>query len=135
MTNTIHRTFPYGTEVEIFSFQSLEKTWKNAKKPSEREHVTTFIRNTKNKFILKNIEHQEDISHLRYTIDRMDDLKLVKEIVKKILTRPILIQDIIKLYKNKPEIFEINKNIKHDGHILSLEKDEQYFKSNVNERI
>jgi len=135
MTNTIHRTFPYGTEVEIFSFQSLEKTWKNAKKPSEREHVTAFIRNTKNKFILKNIEHQEDISHLRYTIDRMDDLKLVKEIVKKILTRPILIQDIIKLYKNKPEIFEINKNIKHDGHILSLEKDEQYFKSNVNERI
>ena len=133
ITNTLHRTFPYGTEVEVFSFESLEKAWKNAKKPSEREHVTPFIRNPENKFILSNIEHQEDISHLRYTIDRMDDLKLVKEIVKNILTRPILLQDVIKLHKNKPEIFEINKNIKHDGYFLSLKKDKKYFKSNNNE--
>ena len=133
VTNTLDRTFPYGTEVEVFSFQSLEKAWKNAKKPSEREHVTPFILNPKNKFILKNIEYQEDISYLRYTIDRMDDLKLVKEIIKNSSTRPILIQDVIKLYKNKPEIFEINKNIKHDGYLSSLEKDEQYFKSKNNE--
>ena len=132
-TNTIMRTFPYGTEVEVFSFETLKKAWKNAKKPSEREHVTPFIRNPENKFILSNIEHQEDISHLRYTIDRMDDLKLVKEIVKNILTRPILLQDVIKLHKNKPEIFEINKNIKHDGYFLSLKKDKKYFKSNNNE--
>ncbi len=132
VTNTLDRTFPYGTEVEIFSFQSLEKAWKNAKKPSEREHVTPFIRNLENKFILNNIEYQKDISHLRYTIDRMDDLKLVKEIVKNISIRPILIEDIIKLYKNKPEIFEINKKIKHDGYFSSLKKDEQYFKSKKN---
>ena len=135
VTNTLDRTFPYGTEVEVFSFQSLEKAWKNAKKPSEREHVTPFILNPKNKFILKNIEYQEDISYLRYTIDRMDDLKLVKEIIKNSSTRPILIQDVIKLYKNKPEIFEINKNIKHDGYLSSLEKDEQYFKSKENEKV
>ena len=135
VTNTLDRTFPYGTEVEVFSFQSLEKAWKNAKKPSEREHVTPFIRNPKNKFILKNIEYQENISYLRYTIDAIEDLKLVKEIIKNSSTRPILIQDVIKLYKNKPEIFEINKNIKHDGYLSSLEKDEQYFKSKLNERI
>ena len=132
VTNTLDRTFPYGTEVEVFSFESLEKAWKNAKKPSEREHVTPFIRNPKNKFILKNIEYQENISYLRYTIDRIEDLKLVKEIIKNSSTRPILIQDVIKLYKNKPEIFEINKNIKHDGYLSSLEKDEQYFKSKKN---
>jgi len=134
VTNTLDRTFPYGTEVEVFSFESLEKAWKNAKKPSEREHVTPFIRNPENKFILKNVEYQEDISYLRYTVDRMDDLKLVKEIVKNISTRPILIQDVIKLYKNKPEIFKINQNIKHDGYFSSLEKDEQYFKSKENEK-
>ena len=135
VTNTLKRTFPFGTEVEVFSFRILEKAWQNAKKPSEREHVTPFIRNPKNKFILKNIEYQENISHLRYTIDRIEDLKLVKEIIKNSSTRPILIQDVIKLYKNKPEIFEINKNIKHDGYLSSLEKDEQYFKSKLNERM
>ena len=129
VTNTLDRTFPYGTEVEVFSFKSLEKAWKNAKRPSEREHVTPFIRDPQNKFILNNIEYQENLSHLRYTVDRINDLKLVKEIIKNISTRPILIQDVIKLYKQKPEIFEINKNVKHDGYESSLKKDNQYFKS------
>ena len=131
-TNTIHRTFPYGTEVEVFSFEILEKAWKNAKKPSEREHVTPFIKDPNNGFILINTKYQEDLSHLRYTVDRIEDLKLVKEIVKNIPTRPILIQDVIELYKKRPEIFEINKNIKHDGHLSSQKKDEQYIKSQKN---
>jgi spore coat polysaccharide biosynthesis protein SpsF len=128
-SNTLHRTFPYGTEVEVFSFTSLEKAWKNAKKPSEREHVTPFIYSPENEFILINAKYQGDISYLRYTIDKIEDLKLVREIIKNIPVRPILIQDIIKLHKNKPEIFKINSNVKHDGYISSLKKDEQYFKS------
>ena len=128
-TNTLQRTFPYGTEVEVFSFKSLEKAWKNAKKPSEREHVTPFIRDPQNRFILINIQYQEDLSYLRYTVDRIEDLKLVKEIVKNISARPIVTQNVIELYKKRPEIFEINKNVKHDGHLSSLKKDEQYFKS------
>lgn len=28
----------------------------------------------------------------------------------------------IELYKKRPEIFEINKNVKHDGHLSSLKK-------------
>ena len=134
-TNTIYRTFPYGTEVEVFSFETLEKTWKNAKMPSEREHVTPFIRDPQNGFKLTNTEYQKDLSHLRYTVDRVEDLKLVKEIVKNILTRPILIQNILDLYKNKPEIFEVNKNVKHDGHLSSIKKDEQYLKSQKNNGI
>jgi len=131
-TNAIHRTFPYGTEVEVFSFETLEKAWKNAKKPSEREHVTPFIRDPQNKFRLVNIERQDDLSHLRYTIDRIEDLKLVKEIVKNIHAKPISLKHILDLYKTKPEIFEINKNVKHDGYLSSLKKDEQYLKSHKN---
>ena len=134
ITNTLERTFPYGTEVEVFSFVSLKKAWENAKKPSEREHVTPFIRNPKNKFVLKNIKNQKNISNFRYTVDKLEDLLLVKEIIKNISTRPIFLQDIIKLNKDKPEIFEINKNIKHDGYLSSIEKDEQYFKSKKNYR-
>ena len=134
-TNTLNRTFPHGTEVEVFSFKALEKAWKNAKKPSEREHVTPFIRNAQNGFSLANIEHQEDLSHLRYTVDRIEDLKLVREIVKNIPARPILTQNIIDLYKNKPAIFEINRNVKHDGYLSSLKKDEQYLKSQRNNGI
>jgi spore coat polysaccharide biosynthesis protein SpsF (cytidylyltransferase family) len=131
-TNTMDRTFPYGTEVEVFSFEVLEKAWKNAKKPSEREHVTPFIRDPQNEFSLVNIYNKQDFSHLRYTVDRIEDLKLVIEIAKNIPSRPILTRDIVELYKNRPEIFEINKNVKHDGYLSSLKKDEQHLKSQKN---
>ena len=131
-TNTIMRTFPYGTEVEVFSFETLKKAWKNAKKPSEREHVTPFIRDPQNGFNLVNLKHQKNLSHLRYTVDKIEDLKLVKEIIKNIPTRPILMKDIIDLYKKKPEIFKINANVKHDGILSSLKNDEEYFKSEGN---
>jgi spore coat polysaccharide biosynthesis protein SpsF len=134
MTNIIDRTFPYGNEVEVFSIISLEKTWRNAKKPSELEHVTPFIREPNNKFIIKNIKNKKNLSHLRYTVDRIEDIKLVKKITQNIISRPILINDIINLYQKIPQIFEINKNVKHDGYLLSLENDEQYFKSKNNER-
>ncbi|QLH05762.1 cytidylyltransferase domain-containing protein [Nitrosopumilus ureiphilus] len=128
-TNTLHRTFPYGTEVEVFSFEVIEKTWFNAKKPSEREHVTPFIRDPQNKFYLVNVENYEDLSKIRYTVDRREDLKLIKEIIKNINTKPILLKHIIELYQTKPNIFKINENVKHDGYITSLKKDQQYFKS------
>jgi len=128
-TNTITRTFPYGTEVEVFSLKALEKAWKFAKKPSEREHVTPFIRDPENGFGLINIENDDDLSFLRYTVDRHQDLELVKEITKNISKRPILMQDIVDLYKNKPIIFDVNKNVAHDGFLSSLKKDQQYFKS------
>lgn len=128
-TNTLHRTFPYGTEVEVFSFDALENAWKNAKKPSEREHVTPYIYDLKNKFKLINIKNNENFSHLRYTIDRIEDLKLVKEIVKNIHSRPILLRHILDLYKTKSDIFKINEKVKHDGYISSLKKDEQWLKS------
>ncbi len=124
VSNTLHRTFPYGTEVEVFSFKSLENAWNNAKKKSEREHVTPFIYNPENKFSTMNIEYQEDISHLRYTVDRIEDLNIVKEIIKNVSTRPILIQDVVEIYKKRSEIFKINKNVKHDGYLSSLKKDE-----------
>ena len=94
--------------------------------------MTPFIRDPQNGFILTNVKYQEDLSNLRYTVDKIEDLKLVKEIVKNISARPVLIQDIIELYKTKPEIFDINKNVKHDGYLSSLKKDKQYFKSEKN---
>ena len=82
-TNTMPRTYPYGTEVEIFSFKTLEKTWKNAVKPSEREHVTQYMRETAH-FSKSNLKNHEDLTHLRYTVDRLEDMKVVQEILKNI---------------------------------------------------
>ncbi|BDQ31801.1 glycosyltransferase family protein [Nitrosopumilus zosterae] len=127
-SNTLLRTFPYGTEVEVFSFKTLQMAWKKAKKPSEREHVTPFIYEPQNNFNLKNTKHLHNLSHLRYTVDRIEDLILVKKIIKNVHDRPILLKDILQLYKTNPNIFKINEKVKHDGYITSLKKDEQHLK-------
>lgn len=129
VTNSLNRTFPYGTETEAFSFNVLKKTWKNARKPSEREHVTPYIYNHKDLFRIFNVENAENISHLSWTIDRINDLKLVQNIVLKIKNRPILLDDILDLIKKEPELLNINKErIPNEGYLKSLQNDENYTK-------
>ena len=128
-TNTLIRTYPIGTDVEIFSFETLEKTWYNATLPSEREHVTPFIRNKKMHFRVANLENKKKLGHLRWTLDRQEDLDLIKEIIAKINKNPILMDDILNLFSTEPELIKINENISPDeGIIKSLKKDEEFSK-------
>lgn len=98
ISNVILRTFPYGTEVEIFTFEALEKTWKESKKQQDREHVTSYIYKNPNKFNIQNFSNNEDLSHFKWTVDTENDFKKVKKIVSLIKKRPIEIQDIIMKY-------------------------------------
>jgi len=132
VSNTHPRTFPYGTEVEVFSFQSLEKVWKNANKPSEKEHVTPYFYNNKNKFKISNVKYSEDISHLHWTVDRENDLKLVKKIVLNIKKRPILMNDIIQLISKNPEWINLNKDyVPDEAYTKSLKEDKMLEKNNL----
>jgi len=123
-TNSIPRTFPQGTDTEVFSFTTLEEAWKNAKKMSEREHVTPYIYNNKDKFKVLNFIHSKNISNLKWSVDRIEDLTLVRSIVSKIKKRPILMGDILELISKEPELININKNyIMDDGYLKSLKED------------
>ena len=123
-------TFPSGTEVEIFSMNALKKAWKKAKLPSEREHVTKYFSNHEEKFKMTHIENSENLSHLRWAVDRIEDLTLVRKIVSKIKKRPILMKDIIELFAKEPELVEINKNVKRqEGNLKSLKEDQEFLKN------
>ena len=129
VSNTLIRTYPYGTEVEVFSMKVLEQAWKNASLPSEREHVTPYIKNPKNNFKVLNIKYKENISNLRWTIDRIDDLELVKNMIKQIHIRPITLNEILGLIKKNPDLKKINENNAGDeGFVKSLKEDQKYLK-------
>lgn len=113
MSNALVRSFPYGTETEIFSFSALEKAWNSAKKDSEREHVTQYFYANPEIFCICQIQSSQDFSSLRWTIDQMEDFVLVKNIVSKISKRPILMHDVIDLLTKEPELLAINKNVIH----------------------
>ncbi len=131
VSNFLTETFPSGAEVEIFSFKTLEKTWKDAKKPSEREHVVPYIMNNPKIFRLHNYSNSENFSKLRYVVDRKEDLEVVQKIVARIEHRPILMDDIIQIFYNEPEIFELNKDVdRREGELKSAKEDELFKKEN-----
>jgi spore coat polysaccharide biosynthesis protein SpsF len=130
VTNFLPLTFPSGTEVEIFSFQALEIAWKKAKLPSEREHVTPYFYNNKNKFKIFNHENKTDLSNFRYAVDRDVDLKLVKLLISRIKKRPILLKDILNQFKIDPKLIDINKDVNYyEGYEKSQNEDTEYINS------
>ena len=132
VTNFLSKsTFPSGTEVEVFSYNALEIAYKNAMLPSEKEHVTPYFSNHENKFKIKHIENSENLSNLRYAVDRPEDLELVKIIISKIKKRPILVKDIVELFNSEPELIKLNQNVnKNEGDEKSLKEDEEFLKTN-----
>ena len=76
-----------------------------------------------------NLENKKKLDHLRWTLDRQEDLNLIREITAKINKNPILMNDILNLFSAEPRLIKINENISQDEGIMkSLKKDEEFSK-------
>ncbi len=132
-TNLI-RTYPFGIgDAEIFSFNTLEKTWKNAILPSEREHVSPYMKKNSKIFKQFNLRNKIKVPLVRLTIDREVDLELFRIVISKITDRPILMNNILELYNNEPKLFEINSHMDPlEGYNKSLKYDKEFLKNKDN---
>ena len=101
-------SYPSGTEVEIFSFAALENTWKNATSEYDKEHVTPYIYNNREKFNIFTVKSERNLSQFRWALDYENDLKLIRVIISKIQKRPILMNDILELFEEEPDLTKIN---------------------------
>ncbi len=110
-SNTQPPTWPDGLDVEIFTFQALEKSFNSNLTNYDKEHVTPFLRNS-NDFKRSNVKCYRDFSAERWTLDEVDDFKVIKKILEKFSPKfNFNWTDIMKLKKNDPNIFLDNKNI------------------------
>ena len=114
MSNSIIRTFPRGLDVEIFSFDVLEKAYNEAKLQYEREHVTPYIYQHPELFGIKNFTNEKDYSYHRWTVDTIEDFKLIEAIYNELYNQKniFLFDDILELFEKEPELLEINKEVK-----------------------
>lgn len=110
----IEKTFPKGLEVEVFNFSTLKKVHQEAKKQYQREHVDPYISEHPEIFKIAVIKNTENLSHFRWTVDEIKDLELVREIYKRLYKKGKLffMKEIVELFKEYPELIEINKNVK-----------------------
>lgn len=113
LSNTLVRTFPRGLDAEVFTIDALEKSFLNAVKNYEREHVTPYIYQHPEYFALKNYLNDRDYSQHRWTLDTEEDYSLLKKIYDSLYAegKIFLFDDVIKLFEKNPDLININKDI------------------------
>lgn len=119
---------PDGQEVSICSINLLKRIYKKAK-GYHREHVfSDIMENFTDYGILigywMNVEN-EKYKFLRLSIDYPEDYKLIQILYKKLYKKNKYfgMEEIIELYKIKPEIFDINKMYRRDESYYKQLKD------------
>lgn len=114
VSNTIERTYPRGLDTEVFSFISLEKAFNESISKRDREHVTPYIWDNKEIFRITQYKNNKDYSNLRWTLDTEEDFNLIQQIytfLYKDNKNKFNMQDILNLYHEYPELYEINREI------------------------
>lgn len=119
VSNTCPPTYPDGLDTEIFTFAALKQAAQQAKKPFEREHVTPFIKES-GLFNLYCIQHTQDCSDQRWTVDEYEDFEVVNNIFEHF--HPRLDFDwikILELSRSQPHLFKANQHLtRNEGSIL-----------------
>lgn len=124
-------SYPDGLDVEVFSAEALGKAWENARKPSEREHVTPHIWNNPGLFRLCSIQAAKNLSHLRWTVDEPKDMEFMRQIFQRIEPQAARMRDILALLEQQPALASINTAIsRNEGYQKSLLADAQSAEEN-----
>ncbi len=114
-SNTMTRSFPVGIDVEVLSFDALEKCYLNASNDLEHEHVTTYIHNNPDKFKTRNVTASVTFygPQIRITLDTEEDYALLCSIFDYLYNNDKFFStaDIVQLFKAKPWLKLINKKI------------------------
>lgn len=82
VSNVHPPSYPDGLDTEVLSFGALERAWREANLPSEREHVTPYIwkNQSARPFRLANVSWERDLSSWDWVVDTKEDLSFLRAI-------------------------------------------------------
>jgi spore coat polysaccharide biosynthesis protein SpsF len=108
------RTYPIGLDTEVCTFQALERAWKEAREPHQREHVMPYLYEQAGRFRVLQIDHDPDYGALRWTVDTAEDLELVRRIYEHFGGRDEFSwKEVLAIFQDHPELQTINAGVKH----------------------
>lgn len=129
------RTIPIGLDVEVCSFEALQRAWKEADQPYQREHVMPYLYEdvtfqktihfpgqpwfieggtTPRGFRVALLNHSPDFGSYRWTVDTPADLEFVRQVFTRLEGRSgFSWQDILTLLDQEPGLALINANVNH----------------------
>jgi spore coat polysaccharide biosynthesis protein SpsF len=129
------RTLPIGLDVEVCSFEALERAWKESDQPYQREHVMPFLyegvsfqRSTilsdqawniehgtsPRGFRIALLNHTPDYGSLRWTVDTPADLEFIRLVFGHFQGQSDFSWwDILALLQKEPGLASINADVRH----------------------
>lgn len=125
-SNVIEETYPDGEDVEVFTFKALRTAFNESVLPSEREHVTPYIKKHPELFKLVSVKHKKDLSKKRWTLDNAEDYEFIKKIYEKLypLNNFFGINEILNFLEKNKYLEKINvRIIRNEGYKKSLKKE------------
>ena len=126
-SNTLTATFPEGLDCEVIRVASLFAANKEAAKPSEREHVTSYIYNSPHLFKVLELRNGFDAAEHRWTVDYLEDLLFAEAVYKEFEPRiDFGWKEILSLVTEKPDIANLNKQkaVRNEGYLRSLQDED-----------
>lgn len=109
-------TFPDGLDIEVFTFDALEKASKETHDSFDREHVTPYLRRP-GIYKTKSMQHSENLSSLRWTVDELSDFDVIEKVFQYFHPKlDFTWGDVLALQKQQPDLFSNNKHlIRNEG--------------------
>jgi spore coat polysaccharide biosynthesis protein SpsF len=115
-------TYPDGLDVEVFTAAALARALREAKRPSEREHVTPWMRTEEAGLRRVNVTALADFSALRLTVDYADDLAAVRALVADVsrIAESFDVFDLLRHLAQRDDIRRMNVHERNEGLATSL---------------
>lgn len=104
VSSTGEGKYPDGMDVEVFSFETLSKAWKEAESSYDREHVTSYI--LKNPDIWTTYSFKPKLPPIKLSVDTQEDLERVSMISKALGDR-FKLQDVYDMIEKKNQLNDI----------------------------
>lgn len=119
VSNAVIRSYPDGMDVQVFSLNTLVKSFQMTNSTLDHEHVTLHIRNHPEIFNHINLIAPPEIHwpELGLTLDELSDYNLLKYIIEYFekINPKFTCLDVVRFLRNRPDLVKINSDIKRKG--------------------
>lgn len=110
-------SMPLGTGVEVFTFDALDRSWREGHEPHHREHVDEYVGDHPELFRIGLVTAPAALQRpdYRITVDTPEDLELARRIYEGVKPAPggvIDVLDVVTFLDEHPDLLSINRHVR-----------------------
>ena len=111
-SNALDRTYPRGLDVEVLTYQALERCRREARMFYQRSHVTPYIYENPRLFRILRVTGDAEHSFHRWTLDTQEDYQFMQAVYGRMSGQGHFSwRDVLELLDREPDLANLNRHI------------------------